>query len=143
MATPVKTTTFAERAYRVQLLGGDTADEMLFRLGRGLVLQDLSPSDFKWAKGVFFDRIQVGIVDKDGSGKTNYIPLSSIYNDEYVGPEGRKALGHLLQFSWEVNFGNFFDVLRDLARARKVAVSGSVSPKGADGASGGSSPPIG
>lgn len=148
MPRHVKRATIHGQQFEMQLLGGDTADEMIFRLGRGLAMTDLTVSDFKWAKQQFVECTKVGVVDKavddegrdHGDGRTRFVALSSVYDDMFAGPDGRKLAGAFLKWAWEENFGSFFDVLRSLRSARKEALS-SISPKAAAGASGDSSSP--
>lgn len=148
MPRQVLRTTIEGHEFAMKQLGGDTADELMFRLGRGLAISDLSVADFNWAKKQFVELAQVGIVDtaivdgeERGDGRTRMVPLRTVYDELFAGPEGRKIAGAFFKWAWEVNFGDFFGVIRSLLASYRTAPSSFTSPTAAAGVSGASSSP--
>ena len=127
--------------YKVRQLGGKTASAIAHRCVRGvLALQDLPPEDFAYLRDTLADSTQIGVVDKAGDGRTNWVSLNTVYDEHFAGPSGNAAQIKWLAFAWEANFGPFSDVVPSIMRFLKgLSLSGSA--KASTGSAGGSSSP--
>ena len=123
--------------YQVQQVGAETGDAILFRLGRGLTMQDLKPEDFEYVRNVFRNSTKLQIVDAKGDGRKTWAPLASSYDDHFAGRY--EALAEWGKFCFELNFGSFLGAIGKLA-GTKEAVLSSFYPTVASGDSGGLSP---
>jgi hypothetical protein len=128
------------RTFRIRQIGADTGDLILFKLGRGVSMQDLSTDDFVFAKNALRDETKVGIVDELGGGNVHFVELKTIYDSELA--DDLETRVQWLKEAWRVSFGNFSDVVKGLVAAR-TALSSSTSPKTPDGGSTASSSPTG
>ncbi len=150
-----KETTIDGVQYRVTQMGMATADEFLFRVGRVAsaflvspssffaILQQLPPSEFKWALSLLKDATEVLVVDEahgpNGKGETpaHWIKLATVYDEHFTG-DHMGAWRKWVAFAMEVCFGRFFaDLLEDVRRRMAASISGS--PKESPGSSGDSS----
>lgn len=122
--------------YRVKQVGAETGDAILFRLGRGLAMSDLSPKDYEFVRNIFKANTDLQIVDTKGDGRKNWAPLESAYDDHFAGRY--EALMEWLQFAFSHNFGNFLGAVSKLV-GTQAAVANFISPTGARGGSGESS----
>ena len=127
-----------EHTYRITQLGADTGDLILFKLGRGLAMEDLSQEDFLFAKNAMRAGTKIGIVDTAEDGRVNFVDLASVYDEVLSDSLEERALW--LKEAWEVSFGNFTAALAKLQSARKELLN-SVSPKTPAGSSIASSTP--
>jgi hypothetical protein len=130
-------TTIDGTRFRVKTVGGITGEEVIFRVGYGLAMEDLKVEDFNWLRKILRDSAEIEIIDKEGDGRANWIPLSTVYDEHFSG--NYAAAGAFLKFAWEANFGPFGGVLAGLASVRKE-LSRSISPTTPAGSAGASSP---
>ena len=136
MPRKTKETVIDGTSYRIKQFGAETGSDVLFRLGRGLAMSDLKPSDFTYVRDLLRDNTEVQIVDTKGDGRRTWVPLASSFDDHFSGRY--KEMAEWLKFAFETNFGDFLGVVRDLVGSR--ADLSSFVPKGATGDSGDSSP---
>jgi tail assembly chaperone len=122
--------------FRITPLGAVTAQAMLVRVTLGATTDNLKDTDITSVLSALVDNSKIEIVDKDGDGARNWVPLKTVYDDHFAG-----NLGAALEFqkaAFEVSFGSFLAVVRDLLQKRKE-LFGLISRMGAIGSSGDSS----
>jgi hypothetical protein len=100
--------------YQVTPLGGNESFEAVARVGFGAGLQRISPENFLWLRERLAAGTKVGIIDKQGDGRTNFVPLDTVFNEHFRG--NSPAMLQWFKFAFEVSFGPFGDVVRALTR---------------------------
>jgi hypothetical protein len=150
MPRETKETTIEGITYEVMQLGGKVAGDVMFRLGRAfgavlgglkngeLRLDMLEQADFDWLREVMIKETKVGIVDTVGGGKVRMMPLATVFDEHFAGPEGIRAQFQWLLFCLEANFGPLQDAVGKIIRGVK-APSLSKPPTAPSGSVGDSS----